>query len=89
MGIDGIRFSVRCPTGMRDTNRTTGILLRAESFQFRYFAFRFIDIELSLFVYQSHAGTVVAAVLKAVKTFNQNRIRFALPDVTNYSTHRL
>ena len=89
MGIDGIRFSVRCPTGVRDADCSAGILLRAESFQFRYFAFRFIDIELSLFVYQSHAGTVVAAVLKAVKAFNQNRIRFALPDVTNYSTHRL
>ena len=89
MGIDGIRLTVRCPTGVRDTDATVRVFLRAEGLQFRHFAFGLIDIELPRFIDERHAGTVITAVLQTMQTLNQNRIRFALADISYNSTHVL
>ena len=87
MRINRVRFTVRRPTGVRDADATRRVLVRSERFQFRHFAFGFVNIELSLLVDQCHAGTVVPAVLQTMQALNQNRIGLAFTYVTNYTTH--
>ena len=87
MSIHRVRFTVRCPTRMRNSDIATRIFLSTKGFQFCHLAFGLIDVQLSLLVNQRHAGTVVTAVLQTMQTFNQNRIRFAFTDISYNSTH--
>ena len=89
MRIDSIGFSVGSPTRMRDTDTSVGIFLGAERFQFGYFSFCLIDIQFSFVVDERYSGTVISAVLETMKTLYQDRIRFALTDISYNSTHKI
>jgi hypothetical protein len=73
---------------MRDTNRTAGVLVRSEGFEFGDLAFGLVDIELTLLVDERYTGTVVPAVLQTMQTLDQYRISLSLSDISNYSTHK-
>jgi len=74
---------------MRDTNRTAGVFVRSEGFEFGDLAFGLVDIELTLLVDERYAGTVVPAVLQTMETLNQYRISVPLTDISYYSAHKI
>ena len=85
--IDGIGFAVGRPARMRYTDRTAGVFVRSEGFEFGDLAFGLVDIELALLVDERYAGTVVPAVLQTMQALNQDRISLSLSDISNYSAH--
>ena len=66
MRIDLVGFTVRCPTGVRDTNETRRIFVCHGLFQIGYFTFGFIDIELSTVVDKCDAGTIVTTIFQTM-----------------------
>ena len=87
MGIDRIGFAMRRPAGVRDTYGSAGVLVRRISLQLGDFAFRLIDIQFSLLVDERHAGAVITAILKTMKSFDQNRVRRAATYISYNSAH--
>ena len=89
MSVHGVRLAVCRPTRMRYADATVGILVSSIRLQFRHFALGFVDVQLPLRIDQCYTCTVITAVLQTVQTFNQYRIRLALADISNYSTHKV
>src|SRR5580765_6587185 len=86
MGVAVVRFAMRGPTGMTDADDSMKIFTRKEILQVGNFSFLFINFQPA--IEQSNTGTVIAAVLKAFQSFQNNRIRFTRSDISNNSTHK-
>ena len=89
MGVDVVRFAVRRPTGVGDTDRSIQILGFDETFQIGDFALAFEHVQNSFSIDQSQSCAVVTSVFQAVKSFYQNGVSLPLTHVTYNSTHNV
>src|SRR5574337_241053 len=83
MGVYLIRLSMRCPSGMSDSNSTS--YLRKSVFQVSDLALIFIHLNAT--VKNSNSGGVVAAVLKPLQRVNKYRSSPAPAAVSHDSAH--
>src|SRR5438034_578207 len=87
MGVRLADLAVRRPARVANAE-TPRERLRGEQFlQLRNPADGLLDIELAIDGRQP--GAVVAAIFEARKSFKQNGLRLALPDVTDDAAHRI
>ncbi|MMZ65409.1 hypothetical protein D1872_278130 [compost metagenome] len=88
MRIDIRRFAVRCPTGMADTGgpyQRSPFQLGLEVSQA---ADRFGDLQ-SVLRKHRNPRRIIPAVLQLLQSFQQNRLRVSLPDISNDTTHNI
>ncbi len=83
MGVDVVRFSVRRPPGMPDTDGT--VQRDGARLAVRDSPALFKDIDIA--AHRSDAERVVPPILQSLETLNQERRCLPSPDVTNDSTH--
>ena len=89
MGIGCIGLAVCRPTGVRDADGATHILVGHAGLQSRHLTFGLVDQQFTLIVDQRHTCAVVTTILQTMQSVNQDRVRLLLPDVSNYSTHSI
>ena len=87
MRIAEIRFAVCRPSSVRDTHRAGQVLVLRSIFKVGYFSLRFIDIELSFAIDESHTGTIIPAIFQAVQPLNEYRVRLPFTYISYYSAH--
>src|SRR5687768_4283615 len=85
MRISVTRFAVCCPAGMSYTGRSLYVFSYQAFFKLGYFSFFLMHFKAV--IQQRDSGTVISAVLKSFKAFQNHRVSFSVPDISNNSTH--
>ena len=78
MSIDRRRLTMRCPAGVSNAYVTRYVLIGAEFFQVCHLTFRLIDTEITVFIYQCNACTVISSILKALQSLDKNGVSVAV-----------
>ena len=75
------------PSSMRYADLSVERLILTEILEIGDFTHRLINIYHAVAVFKSDAGTVISAIFKSVKAFDQDVIDIPLTDISYYSAH--